>query len=140
VHGKFVGEDLHAVRTFWLSGEFPLNNTVRFPEPSLIVLTEQLSRDFHEHPERFRRLRERALPPEGNKTESIYRWLRVGKPKSVHMMAFSLQITYPAVRAIIDDLRVKGARIVSKRKRGERHYKMQGGSLTYAGLKRKCRN
>ncbi|RWA85919.1 hypothetical protein [Mesorhizobium sp.] len=114
-------------------------NVVNFPKPPLEVVALQLLNDLHDHPERFRRLNERALAPEGNKTESIYRWLRVGKPKSVHLMAYSLQITYPAVRAIIDDLRVKGAKIVSVKKKGyERRYKMKGGPHTYAGLKGKC--
>jgi biotin operon repressor len=118
-----------------------MNTVVKFPARHLKVYAEQISRLFKEDPEEFNRRfnvpKRAGLTPEGNKTESVYRWLRVGKPKSLSLMVFSLGTSDAAVKAIISDLRFMGATIVSMKKRGRIFYKMEDGPHTYAGLKRK---
>jgi hypothetical protein len=103
------------------------------PQRFLGLPLAQLARDAKERPWRFKPLGRKPLVPEGNKTVSILRWLRVGRPKTLHEMAYPLKTSYPAVLAIIDDLRRMGATIVLvKSKRRGRAYKMKGTTLPTA--------
>ncbi|MER8545982.1 hypothetical protein NKH41_09600 [Mesorhizobium sp. M1169] len=66
-----------------------------------------------------------------SKTEQIYDMLRRG-PCEVGNLAYVFDCSQAAIRAIVQDLRMKGVFVLSARGRGKQYYHITGSARTYS--------